>query len=142
MFICLFVCLLVYMICSFFVLIIVGHPQKVPLKTLWRSKLIWLRYLGSKKCYLFVCVFVFFIVYWFVGFFILIILGHPQEVTLKILWISGRDIKDLKIVYLFVCLFVYLLTILFFILIILELPQEYTLKFCEDPTWFGWDIKD
>ena len=42
----------------FFVLIFLGHQQKVPLKILWRFDLIWLRYLGSKNVYLFVCLFV------------------------------------------------------------------------------------
>ena len=57
MFICLFVCLFVYRFDCIFVLIFVEHQQKVPLKILWRFDLIWLRYLGSKKC-LFVCLFV------------------------------------------------------------------------------------
>ena len=42
MFICLFVCLFVHRFVFF--LIILGHPQKVPLKILWRSDFIWLRY--------------------------------------------------------------------------------------------------
>ena len=85
MFICLFVCLFVYrFVCFFFVLIFVGHQQKVPLKILWRFDLIWLRYLGSKNVYLFVCLFVCLLT----CFFILIILGHPQKYTLKISWRS------------------------------------------------------
>ena len=47
MFICLFVCLFIYWFVCFFILIVLGHPQEVTLKVLWRSDLIWLRYLGS-----------------------------------------------------------------------------------------------
>ena len=53
-----FICLIVYRFVCFFVLIFVGHQQKVPLKILWRFNLIWLRYLGSKNVYLFACLFV------------------------------------------------------------------------------------
>ena len=35
-----------------------GYPQEVSLKVLWRSDLIWQRYLGSKNVYLFVCLFI------------------------------------------------------------------------------------
>ena len=90
MFICLFVCLFVYMI--FFLLIILWHPQEYTLKILWRSDLIWMRYLGSKNVYLFVCLFV---CLYICMFFVLIIEGHPQKVPLKILWRSdwfGWDI--------------------------------------------------
>ena len=90
----------------FFILIILGHPQEVTLKILWRSDLIWLRYLGSKK--MFICLFVCLFVYWFVCFFILIILGNPREYTPKISW--GSDLIYLRYLgynkCLFVCLFV------------------------------------
>ena len=36
-------------------LIILEHPQEYTLKISWRSDLIWLRYLGSKNVYVFVC---------------------------------------------------------------------------------------
>ena len=39
---------------EFFVLFIMGHPQEVSLKVLWRSDLIWQRYLGTKNVHLFV----------------------------------------------------------------------------------------
>ena len=55
LFICMFYGLFVYEF-VFFVLIIVGHPQKVPLEILWRSNLIRLTYLGSKT--MFICLFV------------------------------------------------------------------------------------
>ena len=80
MFICLIVFLWIYLF--FFVLIIMGHPQEVSQNISWRFNLIWLRYLGSKKC-LFVSLFVDLIV-----FFVFINMGHPQEVSLKVLWIS------------------------------------------------------
>ena len=63
----------------FFILITLAHPQEVTMKMLWRSNLIWLKYLGSKNC-LFVCLFV----CWPVCSFILIILELQQEYTLKI----------------------------------------------------------
>ena len=74
--------------------------------------------------------FVYFFVCLLTCFFILIIVGHPQEYTLKISWRSDliwlRYIGFLKM---FICLFVSLIVDLFvFILIILEHPQEYTLK--------------
>ena len=56
----------------------------------------------------------------------LIILGHPQEYTLKIS--RGSDLIGLRYCLMCICSFVCLLTCLFFILIILENPQEYTLK--------------
>ena len=124
-FVCLSVCLFIDLF-DFFILIILGHPQEIRMKIMWRSDLIWLRYIGYlKNVYLFVCLFVELFI------FILIILGHPQEYTLKFrgdpTWF-GWDIQNLKNVYSFVCLFVCLSTCLFFILIILEHPQEYTLK--------------
>ena len=73
----LFVCLLS---CLFFILIILGHPQKYTLKISWRSDLIWLRYSRSKTC-LFVCLFVCLFIDLF---FISIILEHTQEYSLKI----------------------------------------------------------
>ena len=54
LFVCLFIDLFVL-----FILIILGPPQKVTLKILWWSDLIWLKYLGSRNC-LFACFFVFF----------------------------------------------------------------------------------
>ena len=48
--VCLHVCL--------FILIILGYPQEYTLQIPWRSDLIWLRYIGSKNVYLFVCLFV------------------------------------------------------------------------------------
>ena len=52
----------VYGFGCFFVLFIIGHPWEVSLKVLWRSDLIWLRYLGSKNVYLFICLFVCFLI--------------------------------------------------------------------------------
>ena len=75
--------------------------------------MIWLRYSRPKTC-LFVCLFVCLLTRLF---FILIILGHPQEYTLKIsrgsdlIWLRYSGSKN---VYLFVYLFVCLLTCLFF----------------------------
>ena len=70
---------------------------------MWRSNLIWLRYLGSK---IFICLFVCLLI---CLYFILIILGYPQEYTLEILWRSNliwlRYIGS-KNVYLFFCLFI------------------------------------
>ena len=63
LFVCLFVCWPV-----FFILIILGHPQEYTLKMSQGSKLIWLRYSGSKKC-LFVCLFVYLFVDLFVFYF-------------------------------------------------------------------------
>ena len=90
LFVCLYICwffdliivkhpqkvpLKILLICLFFALIIVKYPQEVSLKDVWRSDLIWQRYLGFKNVYLFVCL--------FVDLFFLF-LGHPQEVTLKL----------------------------------------------------------
>ena len=116
-----FVCFL--WICLFFVLIMMGHPQKVPLKIYWRFDLIWQIYSGSKK-YLFVslcvCFFDFFVLYFNH-------LGTPTrcypENVLKIQLDLAEILRILKC--LFVCLFVYLFV---FILIIMGHPQEYTLK--------------
>ena len=95
MFICLFVYWLVY-----FYFNNLGTPKGSYPENLWRSDLIWLGYLGSKNVYLFVCLLICLI-------FILIIMGHPQKVTLKILWRS--DLIWLRYlgsrnVYLFGCL--------------------------------------
>ena len=68
---------------------------------------------------MFICLFVRLFVCWTVCFFILIILGHPQEYTLKILW--GSDLiwlrysgsKKCFFVCLFVCLFVELFVFYF-----------------------------
>ena len=110
-----FVCLFVFygFVCF---LILMGHPLEVSLKVSWRSDLIWLRYLGSKNVYLFVC--------FCIDFFILIILGHPQEVSLKVSWRSNliwlRCLGS-KNVYLFVCLF---MDLLLFCLNHLGIPTE------------------
>ena len=54
---CLFVC---SSSCLFFILIIMGHQQEVSLTISWRFNLIWLRYLGSRKIfiYLLVCLYI------------------------------------------------------------------------------------
>ena len=114
MIICLFICLFVYWFAYFFVFIKLGHPQEDSLKISWRSDFIWLRYLGSSKLFIFVYLFVcLFVELLNCLFFILIILGHPQEYTLKILWGSDliwlRYYGSKKTVYLFICLFVCLL---------------------------------
>ena len=72
--------------------------------------MIFLRYIGSKNVYLFVCLFI------DLSVFVLIIVGHPQKAPPKILgrsnliWLRYLGSKN---VYLFVCLFVCLLTCLF-----------------------------
>ena len=71
-----------------------------------------------KNVYLFVCLFVCLLN---CLFFILIILGHPQEYTLKNF--AARKVSAFPVTGLFVCLLPS-----FFILIILGHPQEYTLK--------------
>ena len=80
---CLFVYLFVYwFVCFYFNNL--GAPTGSYPENLERSEFIWLIYLGSKKClfvYFFVCLLV-------CLFFILIILGYPQEYTLKISWRS------------------------------------------------------
>ena len=78
MFICLFVFLLNHLRTPTRI-----YPQHC-IKIRLESGLIWLRYIGSKNDYLFVCLFV----YRFVCFFVLIIEGHPQEVFLIISWRS------------------------------------------------------
>ena len=78
-FFCLFVCLFVYWFVCFFVLIILRYQQEVTLKRLWRLDLIRLRYLGSKN--MFVCLFVCLLI---CVLSVLLIMGHPQEVSLKI----------------------------------------------------------
>ena len=109
-----FVCLLVYHF-VFFILIILGYPKKYTLKILWRSDLIWLRYIGSK---MFICLFVCLFVYRFVCFFVLIFVGHQQKVPLKILWrfnlIWLRYLGSKMFICLFVCLFVYWLVCFYF----------------------------
>ena len=88
-------------------LIILRYPQEYTLKISWRSDMIWLRCIGSKNVYLFVCLFI------DLSVFVLIIVGHPQKAPPKILgrsnliWLRYLGSKD---VYLFVCLFVCLLT--------------------------------
>ena len=104
------------------------YPQEVNPKILWRSDLIWLRYLGSKMfiCFLCVCMFIDLFVFYFNH-----ILDTHRNISSKFCehptWF-GWYIQDIKNVYWFVCLCVCLLTCLFFILIILGHPQEYTLK--------------
>ena len=78
-----------------------------------------------------ICLFVCFFVHLFACFFVLIILGRQQEVSLTISWRSNlvwlRYLGSIN-VYLFVCLFVGLLICLFFVLIIMGHPQEVSLK--------------
>ena len=125
LFVCLFVCLLT---CLFFILIILGHPQKYTLKILQGSNLIWLRYSGPKKC-LFVCLFVF-----FVCWPVCILFKSSWNSHMNIPWKFredqtwfGWDNQDLKM---FICLFVCLIVCwpVFFIIIILGHPEEYSLK--------------
>ena len=106
-----FVCLL---ICLFFYFNNLGTPTGSYLKKFVK---IWLDLAGifRIKKGLFVCLFVCYFIGWFV--FILIILEHPQEVTLEILWRSDLiwlGYLGSKNVYLFVCLFVCLYICLFF----------------------------
>merc|ERR1711989_45392 len=90
--------------------------------------MIWLRYLGYKKC-LFVCLFV---CLFCLFFFYFNHLGTPTEIYpenfVKIRLDLAEIYRILKKVYLFVCLFICLLTCLFFILIFLGHPHKYTLK--------------
>ena len=59
------------------------------------------------------------------------------------IWLDLAEILRIRkldwkmFIFLFVCLYI----CLFFALIIVEYQQEVSLKFCEDRTWFGWDIK-
>ena len=103
MFICLFVCLWI----CFFVWIIMEHPQEISLKVLWRSDLIWLRYLGSENVYSFVCFFL------FIDFFVFCFNHHgtptwrfPQSLV-KIQLDLAKVLGSIKFVFfcLFVCLF-------------------------------------
>ena len=141
-FLFLFVCLL---ICLFVVLIIMGNQQEVSLKFSWRSDLIWLRYIGSKKT-LFVCLFV---CLYDLFVFCFNHSGTPTESSTEnfvkirldlaeILTIRKLDWK--MIICLFVCFFTSLLICFFFVWIILGHPHEVTLKICEDLNLFGWDI--
>ena len=118
LFVYFFVCLLV---CLFFILIILGYPQEYTLKISWRSDMIWLRCIGSKNVYLFVCLFI------DLSVFVLIIVGHPQKAPPKILWRSNliwMTYLGSKNVYLFICWFVCFLICLLFVLIIMGHPQE------------------
>ena len=109
MFVGFFVCLLN---CLFFVLIIIGHPKEVSLKVSLRSDLIWLRYLGSKNAYLFICLFV---CLWVCLYFVLFIVGHPQEVSQIFLWRSDLIwLRYLGSRKMFICLFVCFFICLFF----------------------------
>ena len=91
-----------------------------------------------KNVYLFVCLFVCLLTHLF---FILIILGDPQEYTLKILW--GSDLIWLRYSgykkCLFVCLFVCWPAHILF-KSSQDTHSNIPWKFCEDPTYFGWDI--
>ena len=58
LFVCLFVCLMIDLFVSYF--FILGHPQEVTLKISWISNLIWLRYLGSLKMFIYFCLFIFY----------------------------------------------------------------------------------
>ena len=135
MFIYLFLCLFMDLF-VFSVLIIVGHPQEVSLKVLWRSDFIWQRHLGSKKVCFFVC-------FLFVCCFYFNILGTPTgsypENFVKI----GLDLTDIfrpLNVYLFICLFVCSLICLFLFQLSWGTHRKLLWKFCEDLAWYGWDI--
>ena len=127
MFVCLSVCLLT----CFFYFNQLGTPTGIYPENFVKIGLNLAEiYRILKNVYLFVCLFVSLLNCLF--FFILIILGHPQEFTLKFSWRSDliwlRYSGSQKMfICLFVCLFV-CWPVCFFILIILELPQEYTLK--------------
>ena len=115
----------VYGFGCFVVLVIMGDPKKVSMNILWRSDMIWLRYLGS--IFLFF-VFLFFFVGGYVCFLVLINLEHPQEVSLKVLWRSDLIwLRYLGSIFLFFCLFIYRF-VCFIISIILGYPQGYTPK--------------
>ena len=135
MLICLFVCLLISL---FFILIILGHPQEVILKILWRSNLIWLRKLWSK---MFICLFVCLLI---CLFFCLNNLGtpigsYPENIINTPLDLAEK-FRIIKKHYLFVCLLVCLLTCLYFILIFLGHLHEYTQKNLQgsDLIWLGY----
>ena len=107
-----FVCLLV---CLFFILIILEHPQEYTLKISSRLDLIWQRYIGFLKMfiYLFVCFFVYYL------FFCLNPHGTPTgsfpEIFMEV-WLYLAEIFRIKkclIVCLFVCLFVELFVFYF-----------------------------
>ena len=103
MFICLFVCLFVYgFVCCFFVLSIVGNPEEVALKVSWWGSLIWLRYLGSKNVYFFVCLFIDL-------FFYFNHLGIPTGIYPQNFMKIRHDLAEIYRIWkcLFVCLFVY-----------------------------------
>ena len=168
-----------------------GHPQKVTLEILWRSDFIWLRYLGSQNVYLFVCLFVCLKIFFhprgtpterspenlvniwldlaeilrirkldwkclFVWLFVCLFIdlyifcfdhpGTPTRIFLNISWRSDliwpRYLGS-KTVYLFVFLFVYYVFVFYFYFShLLDTNRNIPWKFREDPTWFGWDIKD
>ena len=119
---CLWICFLFV-----FVLIIVGHPHEVSLKVLWRSDLIWLRYLGSKNIYLFVCLFV---CLWICLFFCFNHHGTPTGSFPESFMMMQHVLNDIFRIQkcLFACLFVCLMICGFIVLIILGHPQEVILK--------------
>ena len=85
MFICLFVCLLT---CLFFYFNHLGTPTGMYPKNFVKIRLDLAEiYRILKNVYLFVCLFVCLLICLFI--FILNILGHPQEYTLKISWGSN-----------------------------------------------------
>ena len=135
MFVCLWVCL-------FFVLIILGHQQVGSLKILWRSNLIWLRYLGSKNVYLFFCLFIDLFVFYFnhsetpTGSYPVNFVKIPLDLA-DILRIRKTDWK--MFICLFVCLFVYIF-ICFLLKSSWNTQRKFPSKFRKDQTWFGWDI--
>ena len=98
MFVCLYICLFTDLF-VFFVLNIMGHAQEVLLKVSWWSNLIWLRYLGSKKC-LFVCFFVCLLIDLFVFYFN--DLGTPIGIYPENFVNIWLDFAEIKIVGLFV----------------------------------------
>ena len=126
MFIYLFVCFFMNLF-VFFILMILGHPQKVTLKILWRSNLILLRYLGSKNVYMLVCLFVCLLIFFYFNNLGTPTWSYPPENFVNIQLDLAEILRILNILFVYfllVCLLIYL----FFILIIVEYPQEVSLK--------------
>ena len=111
LFVCLFVCLFIYLFVFCF-----NHcctPQESSPENFLNIRLDLAEILRIKKLdwKMFICLFVCLFVYKFVCFFILIILGHPHKVTLKILW--GSDLICLRYLGYKKCVFVCFLTCFF-----------------------------
>ena len=129
-----FVCLFGWLLTCFFILIILEHPQEYTLKILWRSDLIWLRNLGTKNVYLFVCLFVCLFMDLFVFCFnhLGTSTGSYSENFLK----TRLDLYEIfRILKMFICLCVCLFVYCFFILIIMGNPQEDSLKVLWRSEW-------